>query len=90
MARVFTLILGAATAFARLSSSISGRIVATWCLKAIRNTPLLVQLFLFYFVLAPIFRIDRFWAGVLCLAFFEDSFTAEIIRAGIIGVERRQ
>lgn len=49
-----------------------------------------MQLFLFYFVLAPIFRIDRFWAGVLCLAFFEDSFTAEIIRAGIIGVDRRQ
>lgn len=90
IAGILTLILGAATACARLSSSISGRIVATWYLEAIRNTPLLVQLFLFYFVLAPIFGIDRFWAGVLCLAFFEGSFAAEIIRAGIIGVDRGQ
>lgn len=90
IAGVLTLMIGVATAFARLSTSISGRIVATWYLEAIRNTPLLVQLFLFYFVLAPIFGIDRFWAGVLCLAFFEGSFAAEIIRAGIVGVDRGQ
>lgn len=90
IAGIFTLLIGFATAFARLSNSISGRIVATWYLEAIRNTPLLVQLFLFYFVLAPIFGIDRFWAGVLCLAFFEGSFAAEIIRGGIVGVDRGQ
>lgn len=90
IAAILTLVLGVLTAFARLSRSISGRIVATWYLEAIRNTPLLVQLFLFYFVLAPIFGIDRFWAGVLCLAFFEGSFAAEIIRAGIVGVDRGQ
>lgn len=45
---------------------------------------------MFYFVLAPIFGIDRFWAGVLCLAAFEGSFAAEIIRGGIQAVERGQ
>ncbi|MCV2866364.1 amino acid ABC transporter permease [Defluviimonas sp. WL0075] len=82
--------IGFLTAFARLSNSIAGRIIAKWYLEAIRNTPLLVQLFLFYFVLAPIFGIDRFWAGVLCLAFFEGSFAAEIIRGGITGVDHGQ
>jgi polar amino acid transport system permease protein len=89
-AGVFAIIIGLFTAFARLSNSISGRIISTCYLEAIRNTPLLVQLFLFYFVLAPIFGIDRFWAGVLCLAFYEGSFAAEIIRSGILGVDRGQ
>ncbi|MBE1285225.1 MAG: ABC transporter permease subunit [Rhodobacteraceae bacterium] len=90
IAGVLAILIGFVTAFARLSNSFAGRIIATWYLEAIRNTPLLVQLFLFYFVLAPIFGIDRFWAGVLCLAFFEGSFAAEIIRGGIVGVEKGQ
>ena len=74
--------IGMVTALLRLSNSASGRFLATVYLEAIRNTPLLVQLFLFYYVLAPILEIDRFWAGVLCLSFFEGSFASEIIRAG--------
>lgn len=87
---VFAILIGFVTAFARLSNSIAGRIIAKWYLEVIRNTPLLVQLFLFYFVLAPIFGIDRFWTGVLCLSFFEGSFAAEIIRGGITGVDQGQ
>ncbi len=87
---VFAILIGFLVAIARMSSSIAGRIIATWYLEAIRNTPLLVQLFLFYFVLAPIFGMDRFWAGVLCLSFFEASFAAEIIRGGIQGVDKGQ
>ena len=87
---ILTLAISLVTALLRLSGSISGRLIATVYLEAIRNTPLLVQLFLFYFVLAPILGIDRFWAGVLCLAFFEGSFGAEIIRAGLQSVPRGQ
>ena len=87
---ILAIVIGFVTAFARMSRSIAGGIIATCYLEAIRNTPLLVQLFLFYFVLAPIFGIDRFWSGVLCLAFFEGSFAAEIIRGGIEGVDKSQ
>ena len=90
IAGILAILIGFATAFARISASRAGGIIATVYLEAIRNTPLLVQLFLFYFVLAPIFGIDRFWSGVLCLAFFEGSFAAEIIRGGIQGVDRGQ
>ena len=90
IAGILAIVIGALTAFARMSNSLAGRIIATVYLEAIRNTPLLVQLFLFYFVLAPIFGIDRFWAGILCLACFEGSFAAEIIRGGIQGVHRGQ
>lgn len=87
---VLTVLFGLVTALLRLSSSFSGRILANVYLEVVRNTPLLVQIFIFYFVLGPIIGIDRFWAGVLCLAFFEGSFAAEIIRAGIQSVPRGQ
>ena len=90
LAGVLAILIGFLTALARLSGSFAGRVLATVYLEAIRNTPLLVQLFLVYFVLAPIIGLDRFWAGVLCLAFFEGSFAAEIIRGGIQGVDRGQ
>lgn len=87
---VLTAVIGLVTALLRMSNSFSGKVVATVYLEAVRNTPLLVQLFLFYFVLGPIIGIDRFWVGVLCLSFFEGSFASEIIRAGLQSVPRGQ
>ncbi|MFC2967295.1 amino acid ABC transporter permease [Acidimangrovimonas pyrenivorans] len=87
---VLSLAIGLATALLRLSRSYAGHALATAYLELIRNTPLLVQMYLFYFVLSPILGIDRFWTGVLALAFFEASFISEIIRGGILSVPRGQ
>ena len=87
---VFSILIGLITALLRMSNSFSGKLLANIYLEMIRNTPLLVQLFLFYFIIAPIVGIDRFWTGVLCLSFFEGSFATEIIRAGIQSVPRGQ
>jgi polar amino acid transport system permease protein len=84
------LVIGLATALCRLSDSIVARGTARTYLELIRNTPLLVQIYLFYFVLAPILELDRFVAGVLALALFEGAFAAEIFRAGILSVPRGQ
>jgi polar amino acid transport system permease protein len=65
-------------------------LVATFYLEIVRNTPLLVQLFVFYFVLGPILELDRFWIAVLCISFFEGSFASEIMRAGILSVAKGQ
>lgn len=86
----FTLLVGLITALLRMSNSITGKWLATIYLEIVRNTPLLVQLYLFYFVLSPILGIDRFWTGVVCLTFYEGAFVAEIIRAGIQSVEKGQ
>ena len=88
---VLALLIGFVTAFLRLSNSISGRLVARVYLEAIRNTPLLVQVSIFYFVLQPILGINNpLWTGILCLAFFEGSFASEIIRGGIVSVDKGQ
>jgi len=89
-ATVVAFFVGLTTALLRLSRSWSGHLVSTLYLELVRNTPLLVQMYLFYFVLSPIIGIDRFWTGVLCLAFFEAAFISEIIRGGVLSVERGQ
>lgn len=87
---ILTIAIGLAAALMRLSGSVVSRAVARVYLEAVRNTPLLVQLYLFFYLLAPIFGIDRFWSGVLALAFFEGAFGSEIFRAGILSVGRGQ
>ena len=90
IAFVLTVALGMTVAFLRLARSITGRAVATVYIELIRNTPLLVQLYIVYFVVAPIVGLDRYWTAVLCLTLFEAAFAAEIFRGGIIGVARGQ
>ena len=88
---VLTLAIGLVTAVLRLSDSFAGRVLARVYLESIRNTPLLVQVSIFYFVLQPILGINNpLWTGILCLAFFEGSFASEIMRAGINSVPRGQ
>ncbi len=82
--------IGLITAFLRLSGSFLGKILARVYLELIRNTPLLVQLFFIYFVLAPILDIHRFTAAVLALSLFEGAYASEIFRAGIVSIHRGQ
>ena len=87
---IITLLIGLTTTMLRMSQSWIGNLVAQVYLEVIRNTPLLVQMYVFYFVFAPILEIPRFWVGVLCISFFEGTFASEIIRAGILSVQRGQ
>jgi polar amino acid transport system permease protein len=87
---VLTLVIGLATALMRLSSSPVGNLIAVSYIEMIRNTPLLVQIFVVYFVLAPIFDVGRFSSAVLALSLFEGAYASEIIRAGILAIPRGQ
>ena len=59
-------------------------------LELARNTPLLVQLFFIYFVLAPILDIGRLPSAILALSLFEGAYASEMIRAGILSIGRGQ
>ncbi|MEZ9834736.1 amino acid ABC transporter permease [Vibrio breoganii] len=87
---VATLAIGLVTALLRNSNSIVGRTVATGYVELIRNTPLLVQIYLLYFVFGPVIGLDRFSTAVLALALFQGAYTAEIFRAGLNSIERGQ
>jgi polar amino acid transport system permease protein len=90
IAMLLTIAIGLATAMLRLSSSMVGRAIARVYIEVIRNTPLLVQILIFYFIIGRILGIPRLWAGILCLAFYEGAFAAEIIRGGIVAVHKGQ
>ena len=87
---VLATLIGLSTAFLRLSRSFLGNIVARVYLESIRNTPLLVQLFFIYFVVAPVFDMSRFTSAVLALSLFEGAYASEIFRAGIVSIHRGQ
>jgi len=83
-------VLGLIVALMRLSGLAVSTAVSIGFLELIRNIPLLVLLYLFYYVLGPIFGFDRYTASVLCLAVFHSVLISEIFRAGIEAVARGQ
>ena len=85
-----SLFSGALFAAMRLCSSPVARAVSFLALGALRNTPLLMQLFMVYFVVAPVVGLGPFWAAVISLGLFEGAYVAEIFRAGVMGVPRGQ
>lgn len=82
--------LGLVTALLRLSHSITANLVAQIYLEAVRNTPLLIQLFLIYFVVAPVIGLSPFWSAVLALSLFEGAYASEMIRGAIVSLPRHQ
>ena len=87
---VLATLIGLLTAILRLSNSFIGRLLARVYLETVRNTPLLVQLFFIYFVVAPVLDISRFASAVAALSLFEGAYASEIFRAGIVSIHRGQ
>lgn len=86
----FTLLFGLVTALLKLSNSVVGRALANLYIEVIRNTPLLVQIYILYFVIGPVIGLDRFSTAVLALALFQGAYTAEIFRGGLNSIEKGQ
>lgn len=87
---ILAFVFGLVTALLRLSNSLVGKVISRGYLEIIRNTPLLVQLFFIYFVLAPVFNINAFTSAVLALSLFEGAYASEIFRAGIVSIHQGQ
>ena len=83
-------ILGLILALLRLSGLVVCGAVSVGVLELVRNIPLLVLLYLFYYVLGPIFGFDRYSASILCLGVFHSVLISEIFRAGINAVATGQ
>ncbi len=90
MSFVLAVVLGLVVALLRLSDLVVGNAVALGFLEFTRNIPLLVLLYLFYYVLGPVFEMDRYTASVLTLGVFHAALISEILRAGINAVPKGQ
>lgn len=87
---VLALAIGLGTALVRLSGPVTGRILARGYLETIRNTPLVVQIYLVYFVIGPIAGLSRFASAAMALSLFEGAYMSEIFRAGIVSLQKGQ
>ncbi len=89
-AAILTFFIGIIVALMKLSSYQFLKDIATVYITIIRGTPLLVQIFLFYFIVANIFELERFVAGVLALGIFFGAYMAEILRGAIQSIDKGQ
>lgn len=56
----------------------------------IRGTPALVQLFIVYYSFCSILKVDRFYAAIISFSINSGAYVSEIIRAGIMSVDKGQ
>lgn len=84
------LISGLLLAFARKNTLWSVRIPSTAFFTCVRNTPLLVQLYITYFILGPILDLDRFWVAVFSLSAFHAAYLAPIYQSGLDSIPKGQ
>ena len=87
---VFALALGLIAGLGRVSANPAASNLAATYVELIRGTPLLVQIFIFYFFIGTVLELSPFTAAVAALAVFTGAYVAEIIRAGIEAVPRGQ
>lgn len=87
-----SLIFGLMLALLRLSAIKSVRVAATGWVELFRSTPLLLQVFWFFYVLPATFHIglSAFWTGVLGLTCNVSAFNSETFRAGILSIRKGQ
>ncbi|MFW5489370.1 MAG: ABC transporter permease subunit [Desulfovibrio sp.] len=100
IAIIFGIFLGVLTGLMRISRNPCFRWLSITYIEIIRGSPLLVQIFLWYFVMGTLINsiLDKYgighipplWYGVIALAIFTGAYTAEIVRAGIQSVHRGQ
>ena len=100
IAIVFGILIGLFTGIARISSNPALKWSAITYIELIRGSPLLVQIFIWYFVLGTLLnnllatrginQIPPLWFGVAALACFTGAYVAEMVRAGIQSIHRGQ
>ena len=87
---VLGLIIGLATGLCRLSNNPTLRDLSTLYVELVRGTPLLVQIFIFYFFIGTVLNLSREFAGIAALSLFTGAYVAEIVRSGVQSIARGQ
>ena len=93
IAVVIGCIIGAVVAIMRLSKSKFLNVIAAVYTEVIRDTPLLLQLYFFYFLLPdllPALRLTDFTSITIALVVNSGAYMAEVFRSGIQSIDRGQ
>lgn len=86
-----SMFLGVLSALMQSSKILFFRYLAKLYVTFIRGTPLIMQIYLFYYIIAMGMGLeDKFVAGVIVLSLFEGAYIAEIIRGSLLSIEGSQ
>ena len=90
-AMVLSMAIGIPVALATGSRFLPFRYAADIYVKIIRGTPLLVQIYLFYYIIGTAWGVtNKTLAGIIILSVFSGSYVAEIIRGSAASLDRDQ
>lgn len=89
------IVLGFIIAIIRCTNETTGKLVlidriCRVYLTVIRGTPVMVQLLIIYFVLLLPIGVPKFISAVLCFGLNSGAYVAEIVRGGIMSVDKGQ
>ena len=87
---ILGLILGMLLAFGKLSKVKILRWISNTYVDIIRGTPTMVQILIIYFVIFASINIDRKIVAVIAFGINSSAYVAEIIRGGILSVNKGQ
>ncbi|WP_409226964.1 amino acid ABC transporter permease [Gudongella sp. SC589] len=89
---VFGTMVGVVLSLMKLSNNKLAKGLSTAYIEVVRGTPLLVQLFIVYygFPLFLPFEMSRIALGTVAVVLNSAAYVAEIIRAGILSIDRGQ
>jgi polar amino acid transport system permease protein len=88
---ILSTFIGVAFALVRRSPILPLRYFGNIYVELVRGTPLLVQILIFFYIVADAFHVqDRYLVGILILSFFSGAYISEIVRAGIESVGQSQ
>ncbi|HEY7326535.1 MAG TPA: ABC transporter permease subunit [Gemmataceae bacterium] len=90
LAMPLAMLIGLLVAIGRLYGPRWLDILLSAYVELLRGTPVLMQLFVIYYLLAGYVDIDAFWAGVFGLAINYSAYEAENYRAGLLAIPRGQ
>lgn len=91
VALVLSTLIGAALTAGQLATFAPARWLARSYVEIVRGTPLLTQILIGYYLLAPALKWEnKFAVGVVILAAFAGAYLAEIFRGGILSISKSQ
>jgi len=95
LAGIMGMILGFLVAIVRCTNETTGKLklidaVCRLYLTVVRGTPVMVQLLIIYFVLLLPIGVPKFISAVLCFGLNSGAYVAEIVRGGIMSVDKGQ
>ena len=95
LAALMGIALGFIIAVVRCTNQMTGKLklidgICRVYLTVMRGTPVMVQLLILFFVFLLPLNVDKFVAAVICFGMNSGAYVAEIVRGGIMSVDKGQ